>query len=151
MRSLVGGSAVPESLIRTFAGYGVDIIQGWGMTETSPIATLSFIKQELQSVDENEKIRRRAMAGVPVPLVDLRVMSDVGEVPWDGTSVGEVQVRGPFITGGYHALPPDAEKHTGDGWLRTGDVASEDRLGYLRICDRTKDLIKSGGNGSVRS
>jgi fatty-acyl-CoA synthase len=145
MRSLVGGSAVPESLIRAFAPHGLDVCQGWGMTETSPLATMSYIKPELEEVTTDEKFRRKALAGVPVPLVDLRLVGDSGEVPWDGNSVGEVQVRGPYITGGYHDLPPDPEKHAADGWLRTGDVASMDALGYLRITDRTKDLIKSGG------
>jgi fatty-acyl-CoA synthase len=145
MRSVVGGSAVPESLIRAFAAHDVDVCQGWGMTETSPLATMSYIKPELQQATTDETFRRKALAGVPVPLVDLRIVGDCGEVPWDGNSVGEVQVRGAYITGGYHDLPPDPEKHTADGWLRTGDVASMDALGYLRITDRTKDLIKSGG------
>ncbi len=145
MRSLVGGSAVPESLIRAFAAHGVNIIQGWGMTETSPLATVGYIKPELQDAGDDQKFARKAMAGVPVPLVDLRIVNEAGEVPWDGRSVGEVQVHGPFITGGYHNLPHDPDKHTEDGWLRTGDVGSVDALGYLRITDRTKDLIKSGG------
>jgi fatty-acyl-CoA synthase len=85
------------------------------------------------------------MAGVPVPLVDLRVWGDAGELPWDGKSVGEIQVRGPFITGSYHEVPADPDKFTADGYLRTGDVASIDRHGYVRITDRAKDLIKSGG------
>ena len=145
MRSLVGGAAVPESLIRAFDAHGVEIVQGWGMTETSPLATASFIKSELLDASEDEKFRRKALAGVAVPLVETRIMGEDGEQPWDGKSVGEVQVRGPFVTASYHALPPDPEKHTADGWLRTGDVASIDPLGYLRITDRTKDLIKSGG------
>src|SRR3569832_367196 len=85
------------------------------------------------------------MAGVPVPLVDLRVRGDLGDQPWDGRSVGEIQVRGPFITGSYHEVPVARDKLTDDGWLRTGDVASVDELGFVRITDRTKDLIKSGG------
>jgi fatty-acyl-CoA synthase len=83
---------------------------------------------------------------VPVPLVELRVRGDSGvDEAWDGKSVGEIQVRGPFITARYHEVPVEAEKFTGDGWLRTGDVASVDPLGFVRITDRTKDLIKSGG------
>jgi fatty-acyl-CoA synthase len=145
MRSLCGGAAVPESLIRAFAKHGVTIIQGWGMTETSPLASTSYIKPELEGADEDERFRRKALAGVPVPLVDLRIMGESGVEPWDGKSVGEVQVRGPFITGSYHELPVDGSTHTLDGWLRTGDVGSLDAEGYLRITDRTKDLIKSGG------
>ncbi|MBC5786010.1 long-chain fatty acid--CoA ligase [Ramlibacter sp. USB13] len=145
MRSLVGGAAVPESLIRAFDRHGIWIEQGWGMTETSPVCTISYPRAELQGASEDEKYRRAAMAGVPVPLVDLRVIGDQGEQPWDGRSVGEIQVRGPFITGSYHEVPVSPEKFTADGWLRTGDVASVDELGFVRITDRTKDLIKSGG------
>ena len=145
MRSLVGGAAVPESLIRAFAAKGVTIVQGWGMTETSPLASTSYIKPEFQNAGEDEIFRRKALAGVPVTLVDLRIVGDAGELPWDGKSVGEVQVRGPFVSGTYHEVEPDPDKHTADGWLRTGDVGSVDAAGYLRITDRTKDLIKSGG------
>jgi fatty-acyl-CoA synthase len=145
MRSLVGGAAVPESLIRAFDRHGIWILQGWGMTETSPVCTISYPRAELRDASEDEKYRRAAMAGVPVPLVDLRVWGDDGEEAWDGRSVGEIQVRGPFITGSYHNVPVEPDKFTPDGWLRTGDVASVDPLGFVRITDRTKDLIKSGG------
>jgi fatty-acyl-CoA synthase len=145
MRSLVGGAAVPESLIRAFDRHGIWIMQGWGMTETSPVCTISYPRAELRGASDDEKYRRAAMAGVQVPLVDLRVFGDEGEQPHDGKSVGEIQVRGPFITGSYHEVPIEREKFTEDGWLRTGDVASVDDLGFVRISDRTKDLIKSGG------
>jgi len=146
LRSLVGGSAVPEALIRAFARHGVTIAQGWGMTETSPVCSLFYEKPELVGrLDEDAWFRRRALAGVVAPLVDLRIVGDAGEQPWDGESVGEIQVRGPFITGAYHAVAQDPAKFTEDGWLRTGDVGSVDPHGYLRISDRTKDLIKSGG------
>jgi len=146
LRSMVGGAAVPESLIRAFDRHGVWIMQGWGMTETSPVGTLSYPRAELQGASADEKYRRAAMAGVPVPLVDLRIRGEAGQdQPWDGSSVGELQVRGPFITGGYHEAGAPPDKFGADGWLRTGDVASVDTLGYMRISDRTKDLIKSGG------
>ena len=150
MRSLVGGSAVPESLIRAFARHGITLGQGWGMTETSPLATVSYPRAELQHAGEDEAFRRAAMAGSPVPLVDIRIQGDDGqEAPHDGQSPGEVQVRGPFITGSYHQVPVSGDKFTADAdgkvWLRTGDVATMDALAYLRITDRTKDLIKSGG------
>jgi fatty-acyl-CoA synthase len=113
------------------------------MTETSPLATTA-VRDETRS--EAERFRRAAMAGVPVPLVDLRIRGDDGkDAPWDGKTVGEIQVRGPFITGSYHRVPPSEDKFTDDGWLRTGDVAAMDELGFVRITDRTKDLIKSGG------
>ena len=155
MRSLVGGAAVPESLIRAFARHGIWLMQGWGMTETSPLATVSYPRAELQGGTDDERFRRAAMAGVPVPLVELRIRAEEGaepfaegtsaNAPWDGKTMGEVQVRGPFITGAYHQVPVSPDKFTADGWLRTGDVATMDSLGFLRITDRTKDLIKSGG------
>jgi fatty-acyl-CoA synthase len=143
---LVGGSAVPESLIRSFAKHGASVLQGWGMTETSPLASGAFIKPELQHLTEEQRYPFYATAGVVAPLVDLRIVDDSArEQPWDGASRGEIQVRGPFITGGYHNVPVEADKFTSDGWLRTGDVATVDSHGYIRIVDRTKDLIKSGG------
>jgi fatty-acyl-CoA synthase len=146
VRMLVGGAAMPEALIRTYAKHGASVTQGWGMTEMSPLGTVSYLKPELQGATDDEKFRRYASAGVPVPLVDLRIIGNDGdEQPWDGQSVGEIQVRGPFITGSYHEVAPEPEKFTADGWLRTGDVAAIDAHGYVRIADRTKDLIKSGG------
>jgi fatty-acyl-CoA synthase len=150
MRSLVGGSAVPEALIRAFARHGITLGQGWGMTETSPLATVSYPRAELRDAGDDEHFRRAAMAGSPVPLVDIRLRDDAGnDVPHDGKTPGEVQVRGPFITGSYHRVPPSADKFSADEdgkqWLRTGDVATMDELQYVRITDRTKDLIKSGG------
>jgi fatty-acyl-CoA synthase len=116
------------------------------MTETSPLATVSYPRAELQAVGADERYRRAAMAGVPVPLVDLRIRAEDGsDAPRDGTSMGEIQARGPYITGSYHGVPASADKFTADGWLRTGDVATMDALGFVRITDRTKDLIKSGG------
>ncbi len=146
MRMLVGGAPVPESMIRAYARHGAMVSQGWGMTEMSPMGTVAYIKPELQSLDREARFAKYATAGVPVPIMDIRLVDDAGgEQPWDGTSVGEIQVRGPFITGSYHDVPIDPDKFTKDGWLRTGDVASIDPHGYLRITDRTKDLIKSGG------
>lgn len=146
MRSLVGGAAVPEALIRAFDKHGIWIMQGWGMTETSPVCTISYPKAELRDAPLEERYRRAAMAGIPVPLVDLRIRNDEGQdQDWDGQHVGELQVRGPFITASYYQVPVSEDKFTTDGWLRTGDVASVDTMGFVRITDRTKDLIKSGG------
>ena len=146
MRSLVGGAAVPEALIRAFDKHGIWIMQGWGMTETSPVCTISYPKAELRDAPLEERYRRAAMAGIPVPLVDLRIRNDEGQdQDWDGQHVGELQVRGPFITSSYYQVPVSEDKFTTDGWLRTGDVASVDTMGFVRITDRTKDLIKSGG------
>ena len=144
LRLTVGGSAVPEAMIRAYARLGIQIIQGWGMTETSPLATLSKITVQQESLSDDEKFSVLAKQGYPMPLVDIRTVDESGEQPWGGESVGEIQVRGPWITGSYYAQPaPD--NFSGDGWLRTGDVASIDRFGFVKITDRTKDLIKSGG------
>ena len=150
MRSLVGGAAVPEALIRAFDKHGVWLLQGWGMTETSPLATVSYPRAELKDASADERYRRAAMAGVPAPLVELRIRTEEGtDAPWDGKTMGEIQVRGPFITGSYHGVPNSPDKFTADEhgrtWLRTGDVAVMDELAFMRITDRTKDLIKSGG------
>jgi len=146
IRMLVGGAPVPESMIRAYARHGARISHGWGMTEMSPLGTVSYIKPELQQLPEEQRFSRYATAGVPVPIMDIRIVGEDGsEQSWDGRQVGEIQVRGPFITGHYHEVPDDPEKFASDGWLRTGDVGSIDAHGYLRISDRTKDLVKSGG------
>ena len=144
LRLTVGGSAVPEAMIRAYAALGIEVLQGWGMTETSPLATISKVTAQHSGLSEDERFGVLAKQGYPLPLVDVRTVGDEGETPWDGNTVGEVQVRGPWITGSYHQQPTP-ENFTDDEWLRTGDVASIDELGFLKISDRTKDLIKSGG------
>src|SRR5215831_4762662 len=146
MRMLVGGAAVPASLIRAYERHDAEIVQAWGMTETSPLVCMSYVKSELMNVSDEERMRFKTAVGIHGPLIDLRLVNDEGEPqPWDGKSRGEIQVRGPTITGAYYNVSQDAEKFTSDGWLRTGDVATVDEYGYVRIVDRTKDLIKSGG------
>ena len=146
MRMTVGGAAVPRALIEAFDKFGLNIRQGWGMTETSPVGSITSIKPNLVDAPTEALYGVRARAGLQLPLVELRIVDyDGKELPWDGESTGELQCRGPWVTGGYHNQPTDPEKFTADGWLRTGDVATIDAEGYLRIADRTKDLIKSGG------
>jgi len=146
MRSLVGGAAVPESLIRAFDKHGIWLMQGWGMTETSPLATVSYPRAELKGASDDERYRRAAMAGVMAPLVELRLRTEEGGLaPWDGQTMGEVQVRGPFITGSYHEVPVSEDKFTPDGWLRTGDMGVMDERGSIRITDRKKDMIVVSG------
>ncbi|MCW5624164.1 MAG: long-chain fatty acid--CoA ligase [Burkholderiales bacterium] len=145
LRLTVGGAATPESLIRRFEALGIQLTQGWGMTETSPLCTVSKLTQQQTGFTDDERIAVLATAGYPVPLTEMRIVGDDGEQPWDGQAVGELQVRGPWITGRYHDLPESAASFTDDGWLRTGDVAAVTPLGFLKITDRTKDLIKSGG------
>jgi fatty-acyl-CoA synthase len=145
MRMMVGGSAVPPAMIRAFDRHGLTIKHGWGMTETSPVGSLAWLKPHHAAAGYDAQVAARAKQGIPVPLVDMRIVGDSGEQPWDGKSVGELQVRGPWITGSYFKVGTQPDKFTPDGWLRTGDVATLDAEGYMRISDRTKDLIKSGG------
>jgi fatty-acyl-CoA synthase len=145
MRMMVGGAAAAPSLIAGLERHGLSIKHGWGMTELTPVGTLSWLKPEHKDLPPEQQYEIRARQGLPIPLMELRIMGENGVQPWDGTSVGELQVRGPIVTAGYHNVPPDPEKLTDDGWFRTGDVAAIDGEGYMRIADRTKDLIKSGG------
>jgi len=137
-----GGSAVPLKLMQRFENdHGMHIVQAWGMTETSPLAAIAHVPA---GAPENEKWTWRSRTGRIAVGVDLRLVDDDRTVlPWDGESVGEIQVRGPWITGAYH-LDDDPEKFM-DGWLRTGDVAVAYPNGMLQITDRSKDVIKSGG------
>jgi fatty-acyl-CoA synthase len=145
MRILVAGSAAPEILFRGFDKYGVTVIQPWGMTETAPICTFSVPKPHMKTWSEEKQYEIRAKQGVPAPFIDIRAVGDHGEIPWDGESVGELQVRGPWVTASYFNLPEQPNCWTEDGWLRTGDVVNIDSEGYIKITDRAKDLIKSGG------
>lgn len=140
-----GGAAPPPSLIAAFRDLtGTPLTHSWGMTETSPVATMGHPKASLGDLTQEEELAVRSRQGLPVLGLDLTIMDDTGqEVPWDGTSYGEIVVRGPFVAGGYlHADTPDRFVR---GWFRTGDVATIDPEGYVQIVDRTKDLIKSGG------
>jgi fatty-acyl-CoA synthase len=132
---------------------GVPMLQAWGMTETSPIATVSSPRAHHAEWTEDERADYRARQGVPAPLVDIRLVDpDSGEVqPWDDKATGEVQAAGPWIAREYYRGEGGGAQFTEDGWLRTGDVAAGDRYGSIRLVDRTKDLIKSGGEwiGSV--
>ncbi len=137
-----GGSALPRALFEGYRDtFGVPLVQGWGMTETSPVCTMGEPPSDMGDVDE---ITWRTYAGRVLPGVQLRLTDDVDEVvPWDGESLGEIEVRGPWITGSYYGIDDPDKFH--DGWLRTGDIASVTPNGYVAISDRTKDVIKSGG------
>jgi fatty-acyl-CoA synthase len=143
LRMFVGGSALSAGLYDGLTRHGIDTNQGWGMTETSPVAAVATIKSAMKHTDLKAI---RLKQGLPLAGVELR-LADVDSgtpVAWDGKSVGEIQVRGPWVTAGYYR-GVDADRFTADGWLRTGDVANVDSEGYAQIVDRTKDLVKSGG------
>ncbi len=145
-RLVCGGSAAPQALIEGLDALGLKLLHAWGMTETSPIGTVANIKAGLENLTPAEELGLRVKQGYPVPLVELRItdLATGAELPWDGVNFGEIQVRGPWITGSYYHDATPEEKFV-DGWFRTGDVATVDPEGYLTIVDRTKDVIKSGG------
>jgi fatty-acyl-CoA synthase len=145
MRVLIGGAAPPESLIRRLDRYSMKVEQGWGLTESSPQATVPQLKSYMKDWPAEQKYAVKAKAGIPVPFVEMRVMNEAGEVPHDGKTMGEVQLRGPWVAASYYNLPEEKDKWTEDGWFRSGDVGVIDEEGYLKIADRTKDLVKSGG------
>ena len=146
-RSLVGGAAVPRAMIEAFRDkHGVELRQGWGMTETSPIGTVNTLKAGLEGLSKDEQLDLATKAGRGIFGVEMRIVDDNGEeLPWDGEAFGALQVRGPWICGDYFKLEGGGGTHTEDGWFETGDVATIDAQGYMAITDRTKDVIKSGG------
>jgi fatty-acyl-CoA synthase len=153
LRAVVcGGSAVPRALSEAYrTQVGLPILQAWGMTETSPVATVCWLRSELSDAGahagEDARADVRATQGLPHVGVELRVVEPdtLDALPWDGEATGELQARGPWIAASYYDDPRSGESFTADGWLRTGDVATIDPKGYVQLRDRTKDLIKSGG------
>jgi fatty-acyl-CoA synthase len=145
LRMVIGGSAVPESMVRRFAKLGIRTIQGYGMTETTPVVSLSIPKAEMRDWDPERLFPLQARQGLPLPFVEVRLRTDAGDLPWDGKTVGELQLRGPWVARGYYEDPETRGKWTEDGWLRTGDVATIDAEGSIELVDRLKDLVKSGG------
>src|SRR3954470_20469721 len=144
---LVGGSAAPRSMIAGFAQrHGLLVCHGWGMTETSPVASVAALPGELAAADEETRFDVLAMQGLPLPFVELRARDlDGNEVPWDGAAMGELEVRGPWVAGSYYETPEEVHRWTDDGWFKTGDIVSIAPRGFIQIQDRTTDMIKSGG------
>jgi fatty-acyl-CoA synthase len=145
VRVISGGTAPPLELIRKLDGFGLHILHLWGMTETTPLATTGHLKSNMCDWPEEEKYKVRAKQGWPVPFVELRTMRAEGESPWDGETPGELEVRGPWVAAQYYESPDQAHRWTEDGWFKTGDVATIDKYGIVKIVDRAKDLVKSGG------
>jgi fatty-acyl-CoA synthase len=151
-RIICGGSAVPEVLMRGYDELGIRILHGWGMTETSPIGTISTVKS---TIPAEQMLRARLMQGISVPMLKVRHVNDAGEIqPWDGESMGELQISGPWIADAYYeperadnrgGLEQFCDDEANNRWLKTGDVAVIDSEGYVKLVDRTKDLVKSGG------
>jgi fatty-acyl-CoA synthase len=143
---VVAGSALPRQFVELYQKkYGIHFMLAWGMTEITPIGTVTSLKSHLESLPDEQRFDLMARHGLPLAGVDLRIVdADGKELPWDGVTVGELQARGPWVTGGYYNDPRSREAFM-DGWLRTGDVATIDAEGYIQITDRTRDLVKSGG------
>ena len=145
-RTVIGGSAVPLSMIEAFhREHGVTVVQGWGMTETSPLGTVSTLRPGMESLPLEEQFRMRQLAGHGIFGIAMKIVDEDGkELPWDGKASGELKVRGPWVCSGYFRQDSSAS-HDADGWFATGDVSVIHPNGFMQITDRAKDVIKSGG------
>lgn len=144
LRAIVSGAAAPPALIRELDDFGLRLVQAWGLIESGPLATFATLKPSLAGLPEEKQAELRATQGIPLPFVELRGVGDAGLIPHDGATLGEAQLRGPWVASSYYNLPELRGKWTDDGWFRTGDVVTIDPNGYLKVADRAKDLIKSG-------
>jgi fatty-acyl-CoA synthase len=146
-RIIVGGSAAPRTMMERYQEqYGVPVWHAWGMTEMSPLGSMSWLKSYMRAGTDDDRWKTLTSQGLPSPFVELKAIDEQGnDIPWDGKTLGEMVVRGPWVTAGYYHDPAPGERFTEDGWFRTGDVVTIDEEGYFNIADRTKDLVKSGG------
>ncbi|MEP6492535.1 MAG: long-chain fatty acid--CoA ligase [bacterium] len=143
---VAGGASVPEALIRAYEErHHIRLVQAWGMTETSPFGSMAMLTSVLDGVTGDARYALRATQGRPAPFVETRVRAEAGLAPWDGVTMGELEVRGPWVSSAYFDEPDTADRFTDDGWFKTGDIVSIDENGYILIRDRSKDVIKSGG------
>jgi len=145
-RIVVGGAAPPERLLRAFDDRGVEVVHGWGMTETAPVGAVSHLKPELREADYGTRLDKRLKQGLILPGLEFRAVDDDGsEVPHDGESMGELLVRGPWVTTSYYGRDEGDDESFEGSWLRTGDVVTVDGSGYIELVDRSADVINSGG------
>jgi len=143
---LVGGSTATKALIQGFEQrHALKVIQAWGMTETSPLGSVSSIASEHLTLPFDEQFAYRSKQGKPVTFVEIRGRNENGYIPWDGKTMGELEVRGPWIAKAYYKSENEKDKFTEDGWFCTGDIVTIEPNGYIEIKDRSKDVIKSGG------
>jgi fatty-acyl-CoA synthase len=143
---VVGGAAAPGALLRGLEErHGIPTVTSWGMTELAPVGTLGTLAPEGEALPPDDRDALRLKAGVPGALLELRVRTERGEVPRDGVTMGELEARGAYVASAYYGDEADEDRFTADGWFRTGDIATLDPRGYLEIRDRSRDLIKSGG------
>jgi fatty-acyl-CoA synthase len=143
---VVGGSAAPAAMIRGFEErHKLNVVHAWGMTEMSPLGSICNLPGSLKDAAHEERLAYRARQGPPLPLVEVRARSDQGLVPWDGKTMGELEVRGPWVASCYYNVDGPDPRFTDDGWFKTGDIVTIAQGGCLELTDRTKDLVKSGG------
>jgi acyl-CoA synthetase (AMP-forming)/AMP-acid ligase II len=143
---VIGGSSAPRFLVKFFdENYGIKVLHSWGMTELSPLGSTSVMTSKLQEASKDEQYDRAMKQGLPVPFVEIRGRNESGLIPWDGVTMGELEVRGPWVAASYYGDTGPGEKFTPDGWLKTGDIVAIDENGCIEIKDRSKDVIKSGG------
>jgi fatty-acyl-CoA synthase len=143
---VVGGSAAPQAMIEAFEKrHGLRVVHAWGMTEMTPLGTVSHLPSDLVDAPDEVRYRQRAKQGRPSPFVEIRARNERGLVPWDGHTMGELEVRGPWIAAGYYHRDDCGDRFTDDGWFKTGDIVTIDERATVSIQDRAKDLIKSGG------
>ncbi len=140
-----GGSAPPLEMIRRLDKFGINVRHLWGMTETTPIGTGGSLKPHMKDWTDEKKYEVRAKQGWPAPFVEVRIVKEGAIAPWDGQTAGELEVRGPWVAASYYDAPDQAARWSEDGWFRTGDVATLDEEGYIKLVDRSKDMVKSGG------
>lgn len=142
----VGGSSAPRFMVQAFdERYNIHLLHTWGMTELSPLGTTNVVDNETDKLTKEEQYDRAMKQGLPVPFVEIRARNESQLIPWDGISMGELEVRGPWVIASYHNDANPEGKFTPDGWFRTGDIVTIDERGYIEIKDRSKDVIKSGG------
>jgi len=143
---IVGGSAAPQAMIEGFERrHGIHITHAWGMTEMAPMGSISSLSSRELELSEEEQFTYRAKQGLPVPFVEIRARGGEGLVSWDGATMGELEVRGAWVASSYYDAPEASDRWTSDGWFKTGDIVTIEPNGYLEIQDRSKDLVKSGG------
>jgi fatty-acyl-CoA synthase len=143
---LVGGAAASETLMRGFDRHGFRMVCLCGMTETTPHSSCSLLRPQMADWSEDKKYAQRLKQGMPTAFVEARIINPDGtRAPHDGASVGEIELRGPWVAASYYNMPEEAQKWSSDGWFRTGDMGHIDEYGYIKLVDRSKDLIKSGG------
>jgi fatty-acyl-CoA synthase len=147
LRSIaIGGSAAPISLIRGYKErHGIDIVHAWGMTEMTPLGTLCNLPASLVDAPPEQQYKYRAKQGTPLPFVEIRAATENGFAPWDGKTMGELEVRGPWVAAQYYNVDGPDGRFTADGWFKTGDIVAIGEHGCIELTDRAKDLVKSGG------